>query len=58
MYNYKDIRNPVQLVVSETLSELQIDVKFKIFRIFTWSGNMALQLAMYCVSSHAYARYF
>ena len=36
------------------------NVKLKILRIFTQSiyGNMALQLAMYYVSSHASVRYF
>ena len=36
------------------------NVKLKILRIFTWSvyGSMALQLAMYYVSSHASACYF
>ena len=53
----KDIWNPVRSVVGETLN---CEREVSILSIFTWSiyGNMALQLAMYYVSSHASARYF
>ena len=57
MYNYKDIWNSVQSVVGETLN-CEHEVKNPQDLNMVGLRNIALQLAMYYVSSHASACYF
>ena len=57
MYNYKDIWNPVWSVVGETLNcKCKVKNPQGLYAISL--RNMALQLAVYYVSSHASVPYF
>ena len=57
MYNYKDIWNPVRLIVGETLNcKRKVKNPQDLYAISL--RNMALQSAVYYVSSHASAPYF
>ena len=55
--DYVSVWNPVQSVVDETLNcECEVKNPQDLYAVGLW--KMALQLAMYYVSSHASARYF